>query len=51
MTILKTTAQPNSADFRSNSDAMQTLVDHLQQTITNIELGGEEAARKTYSQR
>ncbi len=51
MTILKTTAQPNSADFRSNSDAMQKLVDDLHQTVAEIELGGGEAARKKHTGR
>ena len=51
MTILKTTAQSNSADFRSNSDAMQKLVDNLNQTVAEIELGGGEAARKKHTGR
>ena len=45
MTILTSAAQPNSADFRANTEAMQAVVDNLKQTVDTIKQGGGDAAR------
>lgn len=37
--------QPNSDEFKTNQFAMQALVKTLQQTVTQIALGGDEKAR------
>ncbi|MDG2205503.1 MAG: carboxyl transferase domain-containing protein, partial [Alphaproteobacteria bacterium] len=51
MTILTSAAQPNSADFRSNTEAMQAVVDNLKQTVDNIKQGGGDAAQKKHTDR
>ncbi len=39
---------PTSSDFIANQTAMQKLVEQLQQTITQIALGGDEKARERH---
>ena len=51
MTILKTAAQPNSADFRANREAMETVVADLESVVSTIKLGGGEAAREKHTAR
>ena len=45
MTQIITQLHPTSSEFLANQTAMQKLVDKLQQTITQIALGGDEKAR------
>ena len=51
MTILTSAAQPNSADFRANTEAMQAVVDNLKKTVDNIKQGGGDAAQKKHTDR
>jgi len=51
MTVLKTTAQPNSAEFKDNADAMRAVIDDLQRVVGEIKQGGGEAACKKHTDR
>ena len=51
MSVLKTAAQPKSAEFRANSEAMKAIVDDLQDVVSTIKLGGGDAARKKHTDR
>ena len=51
MTILTSAAQPNSADFRANTEAMQAVVDNLKKTVDNIKQGGGDAAQRKHTDR
>ena len=51
MTILTSAAQPNSADFRANTEAMQAVVDNLKKIVDNIKQGGGDAAQKKHTDR
>ena len=49
MPILETQLNSRSADFLSNSQAMQVLVADLQQKIQKIQQGGGDAARAKHT--
>jgi 3-methylcrotonyl-CoA carboxylase beta subunit len=51
VTILTSAGQPNSADFRANTEAMQAVVNNLKQTVDNIKQGGGDAAQKKHTDR
>ncbi len=51
MTILTSAAQPNSADFLANTDAMQAVVDNLKHTLDTIKQGGGDSAQKKHTDR
>jgi len=51
VSILKSTAQPTSAEFRANTDAMQGVIDELHATVSTIKQGGGEAARTKHTGR
>jgi len=51
VSVLKTAAQPKSAEFRANSEAMKAIVDDLQDVVSTIKLGGGDAARKKHTDR
>jgi 3-methylcrotonyl-CoA carboxylase beta subunit len=48
MTQIISKLHPTSSDFIANQTAMQKLVEQLQQTITQIALGGDEKARERH---
>jgi 3-methylcrotonyl-CoA carboxylase beta subunit len=48
MTVLKSTIDPRSEEFRRNADAMRTAVADLHAKITEIKRGGGEAARERH---
>jgi 3-methylcrotonyl-CoA carboxylase beta subunit len=51
MTILESTLNPRSEDFKRNAQAMQALVDDLKEKVAKIALGGGEDARKKHTAR
>jgi len=51
VSVLKTAAQPNSAEFKANKDAMEAIVADLRETIGTVKMGGGEAARKKHMDR
>ena len=48
MATIKSTINKQSDDFRTNYTAMKALAEHLQQTLTQIQLGGQESARQRH---
>jgi 3-methylcrotonyl-CoA carboxylase beta subunit len=51
MTIIKSTIDPRSDEFRANHSAMTQVVAELRQTIDRITLGGSERARQKHLER
>ena len=51
MSVLDTTIDPNSADFRRNAEAMRGLVADLRSKVAAVELGGGEKARAKHTER
>jgi 3-methylcrotonyl-CoA carboxylase beta subunit len=51
MPVLETQLNARSADFAANAAAMRALVDDLQAKVTQVELGGGEAARAKHTAR
>ena len=51
MSVLDTTLDPLSADFRRNAEAMRTLVSDLRAQVATVELGGGERARSRHTER
>jgi len=51
VTVLKSTAQTNSAEFKAAAEAMRAVVDDLQTVVGTIKQGGGEAARKKHTDR
>jgi 3-methylcrotonyl-CoA carboxylase beta subunit len=51
MSILDTTLDPQSADFRRNADAMRSLVADLRAQVAKVEQGGGEKARARHTER
>jgi 3-methylcrotonyl-CoA carboxylase beta subunit len=48
MAIIITQINTSSAEFKNNQQAMQKLIDELQQTVAKIALGGDEKARSRH---
>ena len=51
MSVLDTTLDPQSADFRRNAEAMRRLVSDLRAQVAAAELGGGERARARHTER
>ena len=51
MTVLKSSIDTNSAEFRDNDAAMRGLVEDLRDTVARIEEGGGEKSRKRHTDR
>jgi 3-methylcrotonyl-CoA carboxylase beta subunit len=51
MTILETTVEPRSKDFRRNAKAMEARVRGLREKVAQVSLGGSERARKRHAER
>jgi 3-methylcrotonyl-CoA carboxylase beta subunit len=51
MPVLETQLNARSADFTANAAAMRALVDDLRAKVTQVELGGGEAARAKHTAR
>ena len=51
MSVLDTTLDPQSADFRRNAEAMRRLVSDLRAQVATVELGGGERARARHTER
>jgi len=51
MTVLKTSINSRSLEFQNNSQAMQLLVDDMQQKVQQITLGGGEKAQQKHLSR
>ena len=45
MSTIKSTINTRSADFQTNAEAMRALVSDLRETVSQVSLGGDEAAR------
>ena len=48
MTVLKSSLNPRSDEFKANQASMQTLVDKLHENINTIQQGGHEKARESH---
>jgi 3-methylcrotonyl-CoA carboxylase beta subunit len=51
MSLLKTTLNPDSDEFRANAGAMAAKVADLREKVARIELGGSEEARQRHTER
>ncbi|MDD2919721.1 carboxyl transferase domain-containing protein [Rhodoferax sp.] len=51
MSVLETKLNARSADFSANAAAMRTLVDDLNAKVTQVEMGGGDAARAKHTAR
>ena len=51
MTVLRTAAQPNSDEFKSNARDMMGVVDDLRAVVASIKQGGGEQARERHTAR
>ncbi len=51
MSVLDTTLDPQSADFRRNAGSMGTLVSDLRAKVATVELGGGERACTRHTER
>jgi len=51
VSVLDTTLDPQSADFRRNAEAMRRLVSDLRAQVATVELGGGERARARHTER
>ncbi|HET8734597.1 MAG TPA: carboxyl transferase domain-containing protein, partial [Anaeromyxobacteraceae bacterium] len=51
MSVLDTTLDPQSADFRRNADSMRSLVADLRAQVAKVEQGGGEKARARHTER
>ena len=48
MAVLTRNINPQSKEFKTNAEAMQSLVTHLQTTVTQLAQGGNEPARERH---
>ena len=51
MTIIKTAIKSESGEFKINADAMQSLVDDLNEKVGLVARGGDEKAREKHLSR
>jgi 3-methylcrotonyl-CoA carboxylase beta subunit len=51
MSVLETKLNARSADFQANASAMRALVDDLNAKVTQVEMGGGDAARAKHTAR